>query len=912
MRNKLLYLVLFSMFLFGGNEMLNGQKLLTNKKEKSINIQWIEMGPCNYGGRTRALLVDKNNPNLLFAGGIAGGLWKSTTGGTSWMKVANSDMFENIAISCIYQATNGDIYFGTGEYFGFDGGLGIKGNGIWKSTDGGNTWTQLQSTNTDDFAYVTRISGANNKIYAATIKGIRISTDGGQTWTNPIPSSDANFESPATDIEVSSDGSLIVASLNNKAYICNTGNDNFIQATDIPSDVIRLEFAIAPTNVNHVYCFAVAQDGKLKNIYESKNKGNSWTPIVSNVTSQFQPFGNAKNKQGRYHCSISVDPTNEDKIYLGGVDLYAYTPSTSFVQLSMSSGIPTFSSFYVHENIHNIVFSPNFSSSKTIYVATDGGVFKSTNSGYNWAWIVKNYNTMDFLNVAIADNNEVVGGTVHNGILHNNLMGNTDKHFFKYLSGTIGSVQRLTINPDFMIVTRTYGSLIRTYQGGNGFSTLAVADSIPTGTNGHSLGTSKEPFLAPIRVHEKYYDPNSIFKISYIAKRNLRLGDTIFVTNSYGKNIYHIINSTDLAGDTVINKDDTLYVQDHYQVLTALGLTNRVWISWNALDPARTPSWYPVANHSSIKKVNVLEFTADGDIIYFAGYDSTTNTSTVFRLKNIQAARTKALATAGTSTCVVSFQKLGTFQGKVQSLGIDPQNNENLVVTIGDHTTGSHVYYSTNAASTTNDTMQVNFVSKQGNLPNMPVYASIVIWNNSQQVMLGTDKGIWFTEDITATNPVWIQQIDGMANVPVSDLRQQILPNGWIPNNQVVFGGIPTTISNHGVIFASTRGRGIFRCENFRGPVYAPTTDLTNLSNILIYPNPVQSTFNIDFNLSVNSNADIKIMNLNGQVLLQKSYTNLQQGKQTLTISASGIPAGIYIISVESKDGLYLNKLIKQ
>lgn len=911
MKNRLLSFVAVCLFMFVGSQTINGQKPITNKKEKSINIQWIEMGPSNYGGRTRAFIVDKNDPNLLYAGAIGGGLWKSTTGGSSWMKVANSDLFDNLAISAMYQAPNGDLYFGTGEYFGFNGGQGFKGDGIWKSTDGGNTWTQLSSTSNDDFSYITRITGTANKLYVSTIKGIRVSTDGGQTWTNPIPSSDPNYDKPATDIEVSSDGSLVIASLNNKAYVCNTNDDVFVQKNDIPSDVIRLEFAIAPTNANHAYCFAVALDGKLKNIYESKDKGNSWTPIITNVTNQFQPFGDMKNKQGWYHCSIAVDPTNEDKIYLGGIDLYSYTPTTSFVQLSISSGVPTFSSFYVHENIHKIVFCPNYATSKVIYVATDGGVFKSSNNGYSWTWINKNYNTMDFLNVAISGNNEVIGGTVHNGILHNNLMGNTDKHFFKYLSGTNACVQRLTINPDFMIATRTYGRLIRTAQGGSGFTTMSVADSIPTGTNGHSLGTSKEPFLAPIRVYEKYYDPNSIFNLLYIAKKDLHLGDTIVVANSYGKEIYHIINTADLNGDTIIRKDDTVYVKDHYQVLTALGLTNRVWISWNALNPASTPSWFSVAKNTSIKKVNTLEFTADGDIIYFAGYDSTANTSTVFRLKNIQAARTRPLATSDSAACVVTFQKLGTFEGKVQSLGIDPQNNENLVVTIASYSNEPKVYYSTNAASTTNDTMEVNFVSKQGNLPIMPVYASLVIWNNSQQVMLGTEKGVWFTEDITATNPVWIQQIDGMANVPVVDLRQQIHPNGWLAINQLVFGGVQTPITNHGVIYAATRGRGIFRCENFRGPVNTPTTYLDQTSPIVVYPNPAPDYVNLEFNLSTNSDVEINIMNLNGQSIITKKLNKQEKGKQTILVSTSALSSGIYIVSVKSKDGMYLSKFIK-
>jgi len=878
------------------------------KKEKSINIEWTEMGPCNYGGRTRAFLVDKTNPNLLFVGVVGGGLWKSNSGGSSWQKV--SDTFDNIVISCLHQTQDGTIYFGTGEYFGFDNYPGIRGNGIWKTTDGGNTWQQLTSTDNEDFIYVNKISSYANKLYVATNKGIRISNDGGQTWTNPVPLSDANSLMPATDITVSSDGSFILASLNEKAYMCNNGNDEFVPISSIPTDVIRLVFAISPSNSSHAYCLAVATDGRLKNIYETKDKGNTWNPILSNVTSQFQPFGNKKNKQGRYHCSLAVDPLNEDKIYIGGIDLYSYTPISNFEQISLSV-VPSYSSKYIHENIHQITFSPNYSTNNTFYVATDGGIFKTTDKGDSWMWLNKNLNGGDFLNVAITSNNEVVGGTVNNGILHNDLHGNTIQHFFKYLSGTIGSVQRLTINPKFMIVTLTYGKVARTYEGGEALTTSYVTDSIPTaGTNSHSLGTAKEPYLAPIRVYERFYDPNSTNYIQYVVSDTLRLGDTIKAINPYEREIVHKIDSTDLHGHTMLLKGDTIYIKDYYQVLTALGLTNRVWISWNALMPGTTPSWYPVVSNTNIKKVCALEFSSDGDIIYFAAYDSTSNKSNVYRLSNIQSARTKELATYSSPTCVVTSQLLGTFDGKVNGIAVDPSNNENIIVTLANYDNTPKIYYSTNAASTTNDTMEINFVPKQGNLPFMPVYTAIILWNNSQQVMIGTDKGVWFTEDITATDPVWTQQINGMANVPVSHIVQQLHTNGWLANSNLIYGGIQTGVENHGVIYAATRGRGIFRCENFRGPVSVPNVALSNTSTFLIYPNPTSDYVNVKFENFNESNVEISIYDLNGKILLNKKFNSLSKGIQTITIPVSRLNSGTYIVSLKSKDGQFLNKLI--
>ncbi|NSW44505.1 MAG: T9SS type A sorting domain-containing protein [Bacteroidales bacterium] len=916
MKNRWLTFSAWILMVFILNTSIDAQRSLSNNaiftKSDKTNMEWIEMGPSNQGGRTRAMLIDKDNPNLLYAGAIAGGLWKSTLGGSSWTKVANTDNLDNIAISCLYQSPNGDLYFGTGEYFGLPNNLGLQGKGIWKSTDNGSTWNYLNSTNDEAFKYVTKITGTANKLYVATYKGLRISTDGGQTWSNPIPNTDSNFDQPATDVEVSSDGSLVVASINNKAYVCNTGDDNFVlksDANNIPTDVIRLEFAIAPTNINHVYCLAVNNEGKLKNIYESVDKGNTWMAILDNVTSQFQPFGTSKNQQGKYHCALAVSPTNDSIIYIGGVDLYRYHPNTSFEQLTVYA-LPTYSSSYVHQNIFDIKFSPNYATDNTIYVATDGGLFKSTTNGTTWAGINKNLNIGFFNSMGLYPNNQVIGGTQHNGFLYNNLMGTTSYDFQKLLNGVCGNIEVSSFNPECMIATTTYGTLYRTSDGGTDITNTGVSDSILS----QNLGTYKEPFLAPLRVFENFYDTNSVQMLEIIAGKDLHIGDTVFATNGFGKNIYHIVSAADLNGNTVIPKGDTLYTKDTYTSLVALGLNNRVWISWEALNPSKIPpAWYPATYSSSIKRVQTLEFSNDGDNIYFADYDSATAVSKVYRLSNIQAARTRALANCSLSTCVVTRQLLGTFNGKVSAIAVDPQNKNNLIVVLSDYNTNPHIYYSTVAATTTDDTTSHNFVEKQGNLEAMPVYTAIILWNNSQQVILGTEKGIYVTEDITATSPSWVEQNNGMAKVPVAQLRQQLHRNGWLPVNGLLGNGIQTGIENHGVIYAATKGRGIFRCETFRGPVSVPeNTYIENNSILNIYPNPAVEYVTVSFNQSQKSNVEINIMTLNGQNVYTKQVKNANKGEQNIELPIASLASGVYMVTVKNADGKYIGKLIKK
>jgi len=289
----------------------NQVRNLMKKGTNALNLSWEELGPNNIGGRTRAFLIDKDNSDLVFAGSTSGGMWKSTTGGSSWEKVVSGDgsLFQNNVVSTISQAPNGDIYFGTGEglaradgqpdnaYFGFNG------QGIWKSTDRGATFSRLTSTwdtpeAQEAFVWVNGLSTSPadaNKVYAATRMGLRMSTDGGQSWTNPIPDN----EEVAQDVAIGPDGS-VMASVGNIAYRSANGDANsFVKKSEIDGsemglineqDISRLKFAYSPTDANYVYCVAATTQynsngtvgsNYLDNVYQSTDNGrnmeSNWT-----------------------------------------------------------------------------------------------------------------------------------------------------------------------------------------------------------------------------------------------------------------------------------------------------------------------------------------------------------------------------------------------------------------------------------------------------------------------------------------------------------------------------------------------------------------------------------------------------------------------------------------------------------
>ena len=376
-------------------------------QNKSLGLQWENMGPDNQGGRTRAILIDKNNPSILYAGGVSGGLWKSTTGGSSWNQI--DSVSANLAISCIAQSANGTIYVGTGEGLatpnGTNANTGTIGGGMYKSTDGID-FTLIPSTiptpnsNSVSWALINRIACDpvnSNRIYAATNTGFFISNDGGDTWKvvkYVLNSNYFNLGGEATDVKVGSDGSVATA-VNSRCYTSDNGNDStFISRSStspgsLPiAGIGRIELAIAPSNSSIMYCVAAKTDGSLENIYRSNDKGVSWYIIAPGGSTSFYLFGS--NNQGWYDNVIAVYPNNPDMVLVGGIDMWKglKVSSTGFFSWTQIT-----SAYYVHVDHHGYYFHPNYPNPSSIYIGTDGGIFRSTNGGTTWQALNKNYTT---------------------------------------------------------------------------------------------------------------------------------------------------------------------------------------------------------------------------------------------------------------------------------------------------------------------------------------------------------------------------------------------------------------------------------------------------------------------------------------------------------------------------------------
>ena len=334
-----------------------------------------ERGPNNVGGRTRALLVDYADSTHMFAGGVSGGLWVSTNRGTSWNPV--DDNMASLSITSITQSPfdNNVYYYSTGEIAGNS--AGIPGDGVYKSTDGGISFSLLASS-PSGFNYTWKISHSlldTNEVFVGTwVKGLWQTQDAGTTFINVLPNKEI------TDIETFPDGSVMIAAHHDGIYYSPTGDTaTFTEiGAGLPaSGFNRIVIAYCKTNPNYVYAmYEVSTSDAIHSFWQSTDQGVSWTEKMN-------PSNDGIGMPYPWYCMMMfVDDNLPQQVIIGGVDIgITFDGGTNWIQ-----------GWDSHADYH-IGFSDPMNPDY-YYVGNDGGVhrydvnfFGSTsfelNTGYN-------------------------------------------------------------------------------------------------------------------------------------------------------------------------------------------------------------------------------------------------------------------------------------------------------------------------------------------------------------------------------------------------------------------------------------------------------------------------------------------------------------------------------------------------
>lgn len=389
---------------------------------------WTWIGPGNVGGRTRAIVIHPTDPNQIWLGGITGGIWKSNDGGASW--APQNDFMPNLVVSCLLidSATPTTLYAGTGE--GFGNSDGYQGAGIFKTVDGGITWTQLASTNpvpNPDWYYVNRLAmaqGSPKVLFAATAGGVYRSTNEGAAWTQPTTTR-------ALDVDVHPGDSryvLVGTSLGTVQTSTDNGK-NFANASG-PRGTGRVEVAWAPSDSRVFY--ASFDSSPLSIFCISRDAGVTYDSI---------PFlDGLLGVQGWYDNVVWVDPTDSLTVIVGGIDLWRIqNGGETGVKISQwdQEGVSP------HADQHVIVAHPQFDgvTNRTVYFGNDGGIYRADNvytvaKTSGWTRLNNGLGITQF-NSGVATTQGVIwGGTQDNGtVRYTGATNNWDSHVSRYGDG---------------------------------------------------------------------------------------------------------------------------------------------------------------------------------------------------------------------------------------------------------------------------------------------------------------------------------------------------------------------------------------------------------------------------------------------------------------------------------------------
>ncbi len=970
--------------------------LLSRTPGDANDNNWVERGPTNVGGRTRAVMFDPNDTTneTAYAGGVSGGLWKNTNisnPNSVWTRVS---IPENLAVSCMtYDPNNTNIFYvGTGEtYVGGD----VNGDGLWKSTNGGNTFTKvfggtgptvfqagtitvaspaalagnltfltttgfgtqltanlpptgsvsvvladdgtvgagslacstLTAANATDMngkialirrgtcAFVVKVKNAqdagaigvivinntpgnpiamggtdasitipsgmvslsigdllvaaltpgplnvtlnpdapgsfsgtivtgrqhinavkvrNNggvsEVYVAVgdvnynVSGANIggssyglykSADGLNFNEISLPLTSNNKKHSPNDIEIGADNTVWVSTTNSAIFgvgggkvFSSTDGTTFVQKFVVPNGT-RTQIAVSKTNANKIYVLAQVTGQTLESTIIKTTDGfasttNITLPVDADTATRFAV--GFTGEQAFYDLLIEINPTNDDNIYVGGIDLFKTNDGgSSWNQISHWYG--GFGYQEVHSDQHALTFANN-ASNKLIF-GNDGGVFYSPDSGTSTTSRNLGFNVTQFYSVGVAPTtNGLVGdnfvaGAQDNGsqMFLNAAAGTGASNEVQGGDGAICLFNQNTGTADrYRITNYVYNNSINLFNFATGASRVINSDSLNAGQ-----------FICPMALDSKLSILYSDFSVTAPAVA------------------YQIKRYTNLKGPAAIVK---------------VNLANPLLTS--------NPTALTVSKYTTTSTV-LLVGTRNGKLLRITNADKLTTS-----------------ATPPVWTDITS----PTFIGSISDIEYGQTAND-ILVTFHNYNVPS-IWYSNDGGFA--------WDNKEGNLPDIPVKCILQNPLNPNEVIIGTDLGVWFTNNFSDVSPIWNQSYNGMSNVKVTDLD----------------------VRNDNAVYASTYGRGVFSGV-FTATSLATNSFGINNSDVKIYPNPTNGQFNIKINQFVGK-VNIQVVDINGRLILDVKDDNFNIEK---TIDLSAFRSGVYLVKVTSDEANFTQKIIK-
>jgi photosystem II stability/assembly factor-like uncharacterized protein len=487
-------------------------------------LRWRMIGPYR-GGRTRALAGVPNQPNVFYIGVVNGGVWKSTDYGRTWSPIFDSQQTQSIGAIAIAPSDPNIIYVASGEGLARPD-LSI-GDGIYRSTDAGKTWTHLGLRGGQQIPGLAVDPRDPNRVLAAVLghpygpseeRGIYLSTDGGANWTKVL-NKNANTGGDQVEFDPSNPDVAYASMWSMRLGPWEDGNEyqttdgGFFKSTDagktwhpltngLPANLVQIHFAIAQSQTSRLYAVAGTQDsgeygsGKGLGIYRSDDSGESWT----RATDDGRP---AMRIGGGDLPMLAVDPKNPDVVY-----------STSIVTVRSTDGAKTWTSIRGApggDDYQNVWINPR--DPKIILIVADQGAIVTVNAGDSWSsW----YNQPTAQLYHVSTSNEfpykVCGGQQESGSVCTLSRGNDGEVTYRDWH-PVGAIEYGYVTPDPLNPDIIYGAG-RTEVSKYHWSTGQVQNVTPFPVRNPKYRTDRsQPIMfSPVDPHILYTTANFLFK----------------------------------------------------------------------------------------------------------------------------------------------------------------------------------------------------------------------------------------------------------------------------------------------------------------------------------------------------------------------------------------------------------------
>lgn len=380
---------------------------------------WTEQGPSNVGARCNTLAAKPDDENTVLAGFSGGGIFKTTDGGVNWRPVFDDHIELSIGDITFDPNNPNIVYVGTGDPN--VPAIPYNGNGIYKSTDAGETWTHLGLSTQGVISKVVINPNNSQQLWVATMgkpyardneRGIYMSKDGGNTWQHVLFVSN---QAGASDLVMSPvNPNILYASFwdrirNNQESVIYGPNAKIFKSTDggetwtqlgggLPTGTLgRTGLAISQTNPNKVYAVFIDSLSTPHSLHKTTDGGLSWTPV--NIGSLEDACGDF----GWYFGKIRVNPTNDEDVYFLAILLWRKAAGSNS-WLSAGGG---------HADSHDLIFLP----SGRRFWANDGGVYRNDPNQMFWTKC-KNLPVTQFYHTTYNPHEPHLywGGTQDNGV----------------------------------------------------------------------------------------------------------------------------------------------------------------------------------------------------------------------------------------------------------------------------------------------------------------------------------------------------------------------------------------------------------------------------------------------------------------------------------------------------------------